>query len=332
MNDALVTVLMPVYNACDYVAAAINSVIGQEFNDWHLLVINDGSKDNTGEVLKQYKGHPKITIQDNPKNLKLIATLNNGLKQITSPYIARLDADDIMQPNRLSEQVRYMEANRNVVLCGTGFYSFTDGIASGKDTMYPSSQEEIVFRHLVNTSFCHPSIILRNNIVEELMFDANYPHAEDYELFERISTQYSVTNLNIIGTSYRIHEASVSEQHKKTQSLGKKKIQNRAWARFNMKASSRSVILIEALLNQEYSKIDLADLEYVLKSMLNEKAIQSIPSITWKNWCYIIGRYWYHACRNQGNFRTYSQSLLSKYYRLTSSEKLTFIMKSFLEK
>ena len=82
MNDALVTVLMPVYNACDYVAASINSVISQEFDDWHLLVINDGSKDNTEEVLKQFQDHPRITIQNNPKNLKLITTLNNGLKQI----------------------------------------------------------------------------------------------------------------------------------------------------------------------------------------------------------------------------------------------------------
>lgn len=329
MNDALVTVLMPVYNGCDYVGAAIRSVINQDFEDWHLLVINDGSTDSTKEVLEQFQDHPKITIQNNPKNLKLIATLNNGLKQITSPYIARLDADDIMQPNRLGEQVRFMGANRNVVLCGTGFSSFSSRITDGKDTLYPSSQEEIVFRHLVNASFCHPSILLRNNTVEGLLFDINYPHAEDYELFERISTLYSVTNLNIIGTSYRMHEASVSVQHKETQSLGKKKVQSRAWGRFKMKASPRNVFLIEALLNQDYSKIDLAHLEDILQRMLNEKAIQSMPSITWKNWCCLLGRYWYHACRNQHNFRTYNQSSLSKHHRLTSSEKLTFIMKSF---
>lgn len=332
MNDALVTVLMPVYNGCDYVAAAIRSVINQDFEDWHLLVINDGSTDSTKEVLEQFKDHPKITIQTNPKNLKLIATLNSGISQITSPYIARLDADDIMRPQRLSEQIKFMEENREVVLCGTGFYSFSEMDGFGKETFYPSSQEEIVFRHLVNISFCHPSVIIRNKAIDGLMFNTSYPHAEDYELFERISSLYPVANLNTIGTSYRIHESSVSSQHKETQLLGKQKIQERAWARFNLKASSNNVCLIEALLNQDYSKIDLVLLERVLTGLLNEKSILSIHPTTWNNWCSLIGRYWYHACRNQSNFNTYNQSGLSKHYRLTSIEKLTFITKSFFKK
>ena len=322
MNDALVTVLMPVYNACDYVAASINSVIGQEFDDWHLLVINDGSKDNTEEVLKQFQDHPRITIQNNPKNLKLITTLNNGLKQIKSPYIARLDADDIMQPNRLGEQVRFMEANRNVVLCGTGFSSFSNRITAGKDTMYPSSQEEIVFRHLVNTSFCHPSIILRNNTVDELLFDVNYPHAEDYELFERISALCSVTNLKTIGTSYRIHEASVSVKNKRTQALGKKKVQNRAWSRFNMISTSEKVGQIEALLNQDYQKIKLFLLEEILEGMLNKDAIQSIPSLDYTLWCAMIGQQWFNACWNTKKINIYKESKLSRYRKMTMAEKL----------
>ena len=332
MNDALVTVLMPVFNACDYVDAAINSVINQNFEDWHLLIINDGSTDNTAEVLEQFKDHPQITIQTNPKNLKLIATLNSGLELITSPYIARLDADDIMRPNRLYEQTKFMEANKKVMLCGMGFYSFSEKGDYRTETLYPSSQEEIVFRHLVNISLCHGTIIIRNKITDQLIFNDDYPHAEDYELFEKISAVYKVTNLNTIGTSVRIHEESVSQVFKETQLTGKKRVQSRAWSRLNMIATRKNVLHIEALLNQQYNKIDLSYLEELLESMLNKKAIQSIPSITWNGWCCLIGRYWYHACRNRSDFRTYALSSLSKHHRITLSEKLTFRLKSFLYK
>lgn len=118
MNHAPpVTVLLPVYNAGRYVGAAIDSVLQQDFADFELLIINDGSTDGSAAVIASYND-PRIRVL-HQENAGLVATLNRGLSEAAGSYIARFDADDICYPTRLGEQYVFLEANPDYVLVGS---------------------------------------------------------------------------------------------------------------------------------------------------------------------------------------------------------------------
>ena len=108
-KTAKVTVLMPAYNAGKYIAEAIESVLQQTFKDFQLLIINDGSTDNTEEIIRSFKDEGILLMNQSHKGIAV--ALNKGLSKANSPYIARFDADDICFPERLQKQISFLENN-----------------------------------------------------------------------------------------------------------------------------------------------------------------------------------------------------------------------------
>lgn len=117
MNSPLVTVFMAVYNGQKYISEAINSILNQTFRDFELLIIDDGSTDNTIDNIKLFTDD-RIRLIQNHKNLGLFVTRNYGIDQAKGKYFAILDSDDIAFPNRLQIQVNFMERNPQYALCG----------------------------------------------------------------------------------------------------------------------------------------------------------------------------------------------------------------------
>ncbi len=108
---SVVTVLLPAYNAENYICRAVDSVLGQTFSDFELLIINDGSTDSTQSLLESYTD-PRIKLINMPENVGLIDVLNHGLSLASGKYIARMDADDICLPTRLEKQFKFLEQNQ----------------------------------------------------------------------------------------------------------------------------------------------------------------------------------------------------------------------------
>ena len=153
MKQAQVTVLMPVYNAEQYLREAIGSILHQTFTDFEFIIINDGSTDRSEEIIKSYTD-TRIRYYKNESNLKLIATLNKGFDLAGGKYIARMDADDISLPNRLQLQFELMEKNPEVGLCGTWFENFTEEEPTGV-AKYSPDHETICFTHLYQIHLSH---------------------------------------------------------------------------------------------------------------------------------------------------------------------------------
>ena len=103
-----VSILMPVYNAEQYLSQALDSIVSQSFEDWELILINDGSTDRRESIIMDYDDE-RIFYIKNPVNLKLIKTLNKGIDYCGGQYIARMDADDICHPDRLKRQVEFLD-------------------------------------------------------------------------------------------------------------------------------------------------------------------------------------------------------------------------------
>ena len=107
-NKYLISVILPAYNAEEYIYAAIDSILQQTYTNFELIVINDASTDHTEEIILSFSDK-RIRYIKNEQNLKLIKTLNKGIALANGKYIARMDADDISMPNRFQIEYEFME-------------------------------------------------------------------------------------------------------------------------------------------------------------------------------------------------------------------------------
>ena len=214
-----ISVLMPVYNVEKYVAFAIESILSQTFEDYKLLIIDDASTDHTLDVIYQY--HDKrIEVIKNHTNLGIANSLNKGLALIDSPYVARMDGDDIAKSTRFEKQLLYMKFNSNLSIVGSHMelIDFNGNVLDKqeKNTGNTNIQMGLFFGR---TSLAHPSIIIKKSELDKyhLRYDSAYQYAEDYDLYCRASQYVEFDNYPESLIKYRIHPESVSQKHKKQQ-------------------------------------------------------------------------------------------------------------------
>lgn len=212
-----VTVLMPVYNGEQYLREAIDSILGQTFSDFDLLIINDGSTDNSVKIVSSYKD-PRIKLIHNTSNLGLIATLNKGLDLAQGRYIARMDCDDISMPERLSKQVSFLDAHPEIGICGT--WIRTIGESNGEVHRYPTEPDRIACELLFESSLAHPTVMMRTAFLKQngLYFE-EYLFAEDYRMWIRASRVGKLANIGEVLLHYRTSSASTSGANKVPQLL-----------------------------------------------------------------------------------------------------------------
>ena len=199
-----ISVLVPVYNGEKYLRDALNSVLGQTFYDFELIVVNDGSRDRTSDILNSYSD-PRIRVINNSRNLGISASLNAGLEAARCEYIARFDADDIAHPDRLERQLATMNSDETVGLCFSDFIVIdTEGKTIGASSQ---TDERVPFEWLLlwDNPIPHPTVMLRKKVLSlgNFRYDGSLEPADDYDLWTRLIgvTRFRKLNENLI--SYR---------------------------------------------------------------------------------------------------------------------------------
>lgn len=212
-----VTVLIPVYNSERYVREAIDSVLGQTFPDFELIVVDDGSTDRTAEILASARD-PRLRILRNPRNSGQTPSLNLGLDAAQGRYIARLDADDVAAPRRLEKQVAFMERHPGVGLLGTAVRLIGPAGNSGGMWVLPQEDLQIRWRSLLANPFMHPSVLIRSEILVQngLQYDERFRISQDYDLWTRLLRHTRGANLGEPLVSYRVHKAGLTGSHRDT--------------------------------------------------------------------------------------------------------------------
>lgn len=210
MEQKLVSIILPAYNAEKYISATVDSVIDQTHSCWELIVIDDGSSDSTLELLSQYND-PRIKVF-NQINIGIAKTLNRGLALAKGEYIARIDADDICTPDRLKHQIEILNTNQNVVLvCSNVEYIDNKGNTLGFS--FSSTSENTLKRKLEfgNVIF-HPTVMFRKNIAVEVGgYDERLgKYFEDYILWIKMLKLGDVRLLPNHLVKYRIHSNSIT--------------------------------------------------------------------------------------------------------------------------
>ncbi|MDX2470602.1 MAG: glycosyltransferase family 2 protein, partial [SAR324 cluster bacterium] len=178
MSTPLISVVMPVYNAAPFLQESISSVLNQTFTDFEFIIIDDGSTDNTEEVILGFDDK-RIRFEKNESNLKIVKTLNKGIQLARGKYIARMDADDFCFPERFANQVGFLEENPNIDLCGTWVQTFGELNSLWK---YPVENDAIQAYMLFNSAVAHPSVMIRASFFDDLKYE-EIPFGEDYLLW-----------------------------------------------------------------------------------------------------------------------------------------------------
>jgi len=208
-----ISVLLPVYNCPTYVGAAIESILNQTFEDFELLIIDDGSTDDTPQVLTSYSDSRIRHIRH--ENRGLAGTLNVGIELALGKYIARQDQDDLSLPERLEKQLAYMEQHSDCALLGTWAQIMEGERLVERYHKHPINPAELSYRLLLNNPFVHSSVMIRKSVLEKAggySTDPARQPPEDYELWSRLARQARVANLPEVHLHYREVPNSMSRQ------------------------------------------------------------------------------------------------------------------------
>lgn len=202
---AKVTVLMPTFNVSQYVKDAVESVLGQTYSDFELLVIDDCSSDNTIDIVRGIKD-PRIRIERNERNLGLADNLNRGLSLIKTEYVARMDGDDIALPHWLEKEMFFLEAHPEVGVCGGGGERF--GTMSSVIS-FPEEHEDICVNMLFNCSIVVPTF--RMSLYNEygLRYRSESFPAEDYRFWSEAILVTRLHNIKEPLFRYRMHQFQI---------------------------------------------------------------------------------------------------------------------------
>ncbi len=208
-----VTVLMPVYNASEFLRDAIISILNQSFSDFEFLIIDDASTDNSVEIIHTFND-PRIRLLRNERNLGISATLNRGIEEARHDLIARMDADDMSHRMRLEKQMSYMEKNPACGLLST----WTNVIsAAGNFVTIEKHPHEFYYYNLTFECWIyHPTVMFRREVVRACgMYSREY--SEDYDLFWKIARRFKIHNLDEPLLDYRISPYSLNTVLRKTE-------------------------------------------------------------------------------------------------------------------
>ncbi len=212
-----VSVLMPLYNDERFVAAAIESVLGQTFSEFELVIVNDASTDRSRSLAASYSD-PRIRLVENDRNLGLTRSLNRGLSLIGSEYVARLDADDVSFPARLAKQVAWLDAHPEVAVLGVQAVPIdVRGRRIRRVPLWnahwrrPTGGRWMDWYRIFDTPFVHSGVMFRRAIVEELGgYDERHPLEQDAELWMRLGRMRQLANLDEALVAFRFHRSSMT--------------------------------------------------------------------------------------------------------------------------
>jgi glycosyltransferase involved in cell wall biosynthesis len=205
-----VSVVLPTLNCEKYIVQTIESIIGQTFNDFEVIVVNEyGSMDNTKEIIESYCDS-RIIIHQNAAKLGLAESLNLGIRIASGEYIARADADDIYSADRLQRQVDYLDSHPGISVCGTWQHHF-----GNIDRVHRPQEkhEDIKARLLFSCDICHSTLMFRKKdfIVNGLWYNPEYD-AEDYELWLRAIDVLKFGTIPAVLCEYRWNGNNITQK------------------------------------------------------------------------------------------------------------------------
>lgn len=214
-----VSIILPVYNGGPHLPKAIKSILSQSFGGFELIIVNDGSTDNSEQVIKSFND-PRIVYIANDRNSGLIFTLNKAIDKASGEYIARMDADDICRADRLAEQKRWLDEHpgTSVVASIIEFIDDNDQPAGHWPTDRATISAQRIRKKLPHDNcIAHPSVMVRAEILKTYRYKEYQKNIEDYDLWLRLLADGKIIEkIEKPLLLYRVHAQSVTGTQLKT--------------------------------------------------------------------------------------------------------------------
>ncbi|WP_051901522.1 glycosyltransferase family 2 protein [Methylotenera sp. L2L1] len=218
---------MPVYNGEQYLAEAIESILAQTFNNFELIIIDDGSTDASLEVLRVYEKRDSRIRLITRENRNLATTLNDIVSLARGKWLARMDQDDIALPQRFERQLQWLQQTEADI---TGSWVQRFGTSDRRLVRLRQTDDAIKMELLFCSPFAHPSIMMRTTLIKQLCYDNTWEKVEDYDLWERAARAgWKMTNVPEVLLLYRIHDTQISTKTANSQQQLTQLIRQRYW-------------------------------------------------------------------------------------------------------
>ena len=250
--------MLPVHNGARYLAAAIESILAQSFGDFELLLIDDGSTDESWSLICDYADRDRrIVVRQNDRNIGLTHTLNRGLALARGELLARQDADDISLPQRLACQVELLDRRPEVGVVGCAVQLIDSTGTPGVVLQVPGTPGWLAWNLFFANPLVHSSVMLRRSVYAQTGgYSIEWFYAQDYDLWQRASDCIRLANIPEVLLYLRKHEASVSGQNLARQQQVSIDISRRLMERRLRRTVPREPV--ERLWTQQYAGIEEA--------------------------------------------------------------------------
>lgn len=301
MDFPLISVIMPTYNRANIILQAIDSVIQQTYNNWELIIVNDGSTDNTKEVIKHYLSDKRVKAISK-ENGGINSARNAGLDISSGNFIAFLDDDDIWTKGKLEEQIKIFlnPQNKNVGLVYSDSMYFFNNINDNIKRKFTNYFPELTpYELLMTVNFiCFSSTMLKRECFEHSgKFDTSFKTCADWEFLLRVLDKYKIYRIEKCLVYYRVHKDNISKNDRlmalnemkliKTYSTINKKVYSRAmWSFYKRRAShSFSVnnlwgIVFSILQMFRYLPFHKANFKFIKEKIIKKNLRPEVTSIT----------------------------------------------------
>lgn len=208
-----ISVVLPVYNGEKYFKEAVESVLGQTFGDFELIIVNDGSTDRTEALVKPFLADRRVHYLKNEENLGLSKSFNKGIRAASAAYVARMDADDVALPDRFAKQLAFLESHPEIGIVGSAAILIDEnGRTVGRATK-ALEPKALRWQSLFSTPLIHPTVFARTDILKENPYDERLANSEDYELWSRLMFEKDARLANLAEPLllYRVFPASFTK-------------------------------------------------------------------------------------------------------------------------
>jgi glycosyltransferase involved in cell wall biosynthesis len=206
---------MTVYNAATFVEESVGSVLAQGYSNWEFVIVDDSSTDGTYEILQKFSSaDARIRLFRMAKNLGKPLAANFGFSQCNGKYIALLDADDVLMPQRLDRQVEFMESNPEIGMCGSNVDLMDQTGEPVCTFIVPSSHDSIMKTMVRHDPFFYPSVMLRKSLLQLCGgFNIHLRFVQDYDLWIRVASVSAVANMQEVFAKVRLSEGSTTRRN-----------------------------------------------------------------------------------------------------------------------
>ena len=239
MGNPQISVVMPVYNDGLFLNEAIESILSQTYSNFEFIIINDGSTDNSLDIIKSYKDQRIIILQHN-SNKGITKALNYGLANARSRFIARMDANDIALSHRFEKQIQYLKKEKEIGLVSCFFENINPEGAHlqtiNRDISPSNSQVYTFFRNYIS----HSSVMIDRDIIKNIKYDEDCA-AEDFELWMKLSDKTEFYIIPDVMMKIRLENGGLHERNHRNIDLAHKKILKQILGQLGIDANNKEI-------------------------------------------------------------------------------------------